>query len=162
MAALAQSIDAANTVVSSAAFEASPGGTEWRVADGPPSFSETGVPRLTSVVSDNPVKLPIASSPEVAEMQIGAPAQGLKFVDAVIGEIRRETVVITCFTGSGEVEINLPAGMIPAQLLSFGAPVRLSLDENFGYRVPKIEARAVAQQGEITGQAEFESWLDAL
>jgi hypothetical protein len=92
--------------------------------------------------------------------RVDVTSKQVRRVDGVVSEIMRDTVVIRCFFGSHSVAINLPPSLIPTELLQFGKPIRLSLDERNGIRTPIVEARPIDAQPDLPEQREIEAWID--
>jgi hypothetical protein len=89
-------------------------------------------------------------------------ASGVRKVDAVIGDIKRDTVLVHVKLPSGPVDISLPPSLIPIGLLQFGTPVSISLDKTSGIRTPVVEARSIPEQEKLPGQDKIEAWFDSL
>src|ERR1700730_14243955 len=52
---------------------------------------------------------------------------GLRKVNAVIDKITDDSVVVCCLLANTKLDLKLPPTLIPAELLSYGQPVTLSL-----------------------------------
>ncbi|WP_298254722.1 hypothetical protein [Bradyrhizobium sp.] len=104
-----------------------------------------------------------SSAPQAAPTTLtAAVASGRRELDAIIGEVTAEYVIVECHTPSGTVELQLPPAVIPADLLHYGQPVSISLDYSSGYRRPNIRRREVSQLPQLPGQEEVETWVRSL
>jgi hypothetical protein len=87
-------------------------------------------------------------------------ADGVRKISGVIDEIMRDTVIIQCTLPSGVVvQLRLPPALVPSELMTFGAPVWISLETTGGIRAPVIETRAIESQPRMHGQDAIEDWL---
>ena len=119
-------------------------------------------PRVTALDAKNRAGTLLSGPLEQLPAAGFAMTPGIRRVDAVVGEIMRDTVVVRCMFASGRVDINLPPSLFPPDLLNFGMPIRISLDDSSGIRTPIIESRPIDAQPKLPGQDEVEAWLDTL
>ena len=116
---------------------------------------------ITRSVLNRPAAVIEAPQTPVAEMRFDMEG-GIRRIDAVVGEIKPDTVVVNCQLATGRVQISLPSALIPVELLSFGMPIQISLDSSSGVRIPLVERREIKEQSKLPGQQEIENWIDKL
>jgi hypothetical protein len=66
-----------------------------------------------------------------------------------------------CLLPTGNLDLRLPPVLIPAELMSFGAPVWISLETTGGIRTPVVVSRPIEAQTKINGQEAVEDWLNS-
>jgi hypothetical protein len=125
------------------------------------SFASAPQPQTNS--AENPPKQVLGTTVEPSEtISPTLELAGLRSIDCVISEIRRDTVKIKCKGATGDTELQLPPSLIPNALMHVGQPIVISLDSSDGYRRPVINARAIGPQAKLPGQDEFESWAKSI
>jgi hypothetical protein len=87
---------------------------------------------------------------------------GLRKVNAVIDKITPDSVVVCCLLPNTKLDLRLPPSLIPAELLSYGQPVTISLRTEGGIRAPLIERREITAQEPFTDQDKINEWIESI
>jgi hypothetical protein len=125
-------------------LEPAPAGQTWAVTEGSP----------TTIISDAAaVPAHAATTPVVAT--------GIRKIEGVVSEIMKDSVIIECIRPTGNLDLRLPSGLVPTELMSFGTPVWISLETTGGIRMPVVKRRSIERQPKIDGQDAVEDWLNS-
>jgi hypothetical protein len=133
--------------------------------DAPQNLSTASSPRQTSVSAGSAIKSSVHRSAVIEETSTKFDLfthQASKKISAVIGTIMPDSVTIHCLMPNQAADIQLPAMLVPKELLNFGTPVSISLDATGGARRPIIEPRVIAQQSDFPDQPAIDNWIDSL
>jgi hypothetical protein len=130
---------------------------EERLSYFAPSFR-----RETEASALQPTEIFVSESPDVKATPQIPQSAGLKTIDAVVGDLLVDSVVIHCLIPSGNIDIRLPPSLIPSDLLVYGKPVRLSLSSQQGGRYPRVEAREIGPQPKFAGEDQLLDWVNSL
>jgi hypothetical protein len=90
-----------------------------------------------------------------------APARS-RMLEAVVSDVMRDFVIVSCRLPDQEVEIRLPSDVVPPELQSYGQPVFVSLSEERGYRAPKVTERFALPRQQNPEELAIQSWLNNL
>jgi len=125
-------------------------------------FSPSLPPRTEISTPDRPSSLLTGAPPaDDAAPQLPT-AAGLSAVDAVIDEIKRDSVIVRCLLPDGTLELRLPPSLIPPELLIFGQPIAISLGQRDGIRAPVIQRRNITESVQFSDQEEIDRWIESL
>jgi hypothetical protein len=88
-----------------------------------------------------------------------AVAAGRKHVDGVIARISGDECLVHCEASADRFDLRLPLSLISDDLRLIGQPVKISLDRQLGFRIPKIERRAAELRAPNAGEVEMMEWV---